>query len=159
MFKNPENLKQWQDGFISKTLISGEEMQTGAVSEMMYKMGKRDMAIIETITNSNFPDSFEGRYEHTNTSNTMKSTFEDIDGHSCQYTAEIHYTRFTGFMVKLFLQPRFLFTFLAEFVRKNYFRDYFSVCGRNFGTQIILPPKISDDSVPICPRFKRGSGP
>ena len=68
MFKNPENLKQWQDGFISKTLISGEEMQTGAVSEMMYKMGKRNMAIIETITNSNFPDSFEGRYEHTNTS-------------------------------------------------------------------------------------------
>lgn len=102
MFKNPDNLKQWQDGFISKTLITGEEMQNGAVSEIMYEVGKRDMALIETILSNDLPDSFEARYEHTHTSNTMKSIFEDLGGQSCQYTAEINYTRFNGFMVKLF---------------------------------------------------------
>ena len=101
IFQDPTKMRHWQDGFISKTLISGNEMQEGAESRMLYEFGKKDMTIFETILSNNLPDSFEGRYEHSNTSNTMKSEFKELDPNTTLYTAHIHYTRFTGFMVRL----------------------------------------------------------
>ena len=41
LFKNTENLKEWQDGFISFEHISGTPGEPGAKSRTQYKIDKR----------------------------------------------------------------------------------------------------------------------
>ena len=51
-FSDPEYLGEYQDGFVRKELIEGEQGQKGAISKMYYKYGKRDMELTETITSN-----------------------------------------------------------------------------------------------------------
>ena len=107
LFNNPDNLKEWQDGFVKMEHISGEQGQVGSKYMMHYQMGKRKMEIEETILVNKLPDEFTGVYEHIHMSNTMQSLFEEIDNETTRYSANIHYTRFSGFMPKLlaFIAP------------------------------------------------------
>lgn len=75
LFSYPDNLKEYQDGFQKKELVSGQMGQAGAVSKMYYKYGKRDMELTETITKNNLPYSFEAFYHHKHMNNTMKCKF------------------------------------------------------------------------------------
>ena len=100
LFANPDYLKEYQDTFISKELISGNEGENGAVSKMLYKMGKGDMELIETILENNLPNSFFAEYHHKHMDNTMRCTFEALDENTTKYVSEIHYTTFRGFIPK-----------------------------------------------------------
>ena len=62
LFDDPENLKHWQPGLLSFEPISGTPGQPGAKSKLKYKMGKRDIEMVETISVRNFPDEFSGTY-------------------------------------------------------------------------------------------------
>ena len=62
LFDNTDNLKKWQDGLQSFTPISGEVGKEGAKSKLEYKMGKREVEMIETITKRNLPEEFHGTY-------------------------------------------------------------------------------------------------
>ena len=97
IFKNPDHLKYYQDGFISKQLISGEEGTVGAVSNMVYKK----LELKETILISDLPDEFMARYEHKHMTNTMKVMFPPISDQKTRYTSEIDYTKFNGLFIKL----------------------------------------------------------
>jgi hypothetical protein len=55
LFDNPENLKLWQPGFISAEHISGEKGHPGSKTRLNYKMGRREIEMIETITSRNLP--------------------------------------------------------------------------------------------------------
>ena len=101
LFTDPNGLKEYQDGFERKELISGQEGQTGAVSKMYYKYGKRDMVLTETITSNNLPDSFEAFYHHKHMDNTMKCTFTAIAENQTRYEYEFEYTRIAWVMPKL----------------------------------------------------------
>ena len=100
-FSNPEYLKEYQDGFQRKELVSGEPGQEGTISKMYYKQGKREMELTETITKNNLPDSFEAFYHHEHMDNTMKCTFVALDENKTRYEYEFEYTRFSGFVPKL----------------------------------------------------------
>lgn len=99
-FADPKYLGEYQDTFISKELISGESAENGAVSKMLYKMGKGDMELKETIIENKLPDSFYASYHHKHMDNTMLCKFEAINESSTKYISEIHYTTFRGFMPK-----------------------------------------------------------
>ena len=73
LFDNSDNLKQWQDGFISFEHISGEPGKKGAKSQMRYKIGKREIELIETIITNNLPDEFIGHYKANAMENSMKN--------------------------------------------------------------------------------------
>ena len=108
-FENPTYLKEYQDGFLRKKLISGEQGQVNSISKMYYKQGKGEMELTETIQVNNLPDAFMAQYHHKFTDNTMKSTFTTLNENKTRYDAEIHYTAFRGFMVKImvFIAPSF----------------------------------------------------
>ena len=101
-FSKTEYQHHFQDGFISKTLLSGTEGENGSTSKMVYKR----LELIETVLENNLPDSFYALYEHKHTTNTMRITFTELNENSTQYDSEIHYTKFNGFiinaLVKLF---------------------------------------------------------
>ena len=100
-FSNPEYLKEYQDGFVSKELISGNFGQNGAVSKMLYQTGKRKMTLVETIINNDFPESFDAHYHHKFMDNTMKCYFQELDSSTTKYSYEVEYTRINWFLPKL----------------------------------------------------------
>lgn len=97
VFSNPDNLKHVQEGFISKELISGIEGEIGAKSKMVYKK----LELVETIITNNLPEMFEGLYVHKYTVNTMKVWFTALNENKTRYHAEIHYTKFNGFVINV----------------------------------------------------------
>lgn len=101
LFANPDYLKEYQDGFIKKELISGQEGEVGAVSKMFYKHGKHDMELVETITKNELPHSFEASYHHKHMDNTMKCDFFALDDNKTKYEFEYEYTRINWIMPKL----------------------------------------------------------
>lgn len=109
LFADPKYLKEYQEGFEKKELISGKHGQVGAISNLYYKTKKNSMELKETILVNNLPHEFIGRYHHKFTDNTMKSTFISLDDNVTRYDAEIHYTEFRGVPVKImkFLFPSF----------------------------------------------------
>ncbi len=101
LFANPNYLKEYQDGFIKKDLIEGQEGEAGAVSMMYYQHGKHKMELQETITQNKLPDTFEASYYHEHMDNTMKCTFIAVDEQTTRYEYEYEYTRINWIMPKL----------------------------------------------------------
>lgn len=103
---DPENMKHWQKGLVDYKLLSGEPGKEGAKMELRYKMGNRDMVLVETVIKNNFPYEFHATYDAKNVHNIQKNYFKDIDGHSTQWISETEF-QFSGFMMKTmgFLMP------------------------------------------------------
>ncbi len=101
LFADPKNLKEYQDGFIRKELVSGKEGDDGAVSKMYYKFGNREMELTETITQNELPNLFEASYHHKHMDNTMKCTFTALNDNQTRYDYEFEYTRINWVVPKL----------------------------------------------------------
>ncbi|MEO1260380.1 MAG: SRPBCC family protein [Bacteroidota bacterium] len=109
LFDDPNNMKHWQDGFVSFEPISGTPGQPGAKSRIIYEIGKKKapMELIETVLVRNLPHEFSGRYEHKHMTNSMKNYFKKLNTNQTHWTAEVEYTQLNSFMVKImaFLMP------------------------------------------------------
>jgi hypothetical protein len=97
LFDNPENLKLWQPGLISFEHLSGEPGQVGAKSRLKYKMGKREIEMIETITSRNLPYEFAGTYEAKGVRNTVCNKFVPLSENRTRLISESEF-KFRGFM-------------------------------------------------------------
>jgi uncharacterized membrane protein len=124
LFTNPNNLKEWQDGFISMNHLSGEPGEMGSKSRFFYKTGKRELELIETIIINNLPDEFTAEYWSKPMVNTMTNRFAELANGNTKYTAEIEYTKFNGLMPKLMalLFPRMFKKQVQKWI--NQFRDF-----------------------------------
>ena len=49
LFADPDNLGEYQDGFLRKELVSGTQGEDGAVSKLYYSNRGRDMELTEPI--------------------------------------------------------------------------------------------------------------
>ncbi|MFD1161943.1 SRPBCC family protein [Hwangdonia seohaensis] len=96
-FEDPEALKQSQKDFLRMEHLSGNQGEAGAKSKLIYK--KFDL--IETIIHNKLPDEFYAKYEHKSMTNTMRSKFTALNDNETALTAEIDYTEFKGFFIKL----------------------------------------------------------
>ncbi|MGB0177558.1 MAG: SRPBCC family protein [Owenweeksia sp.] len=107
LFDNPENLKEWQPGFQGLEHLSGEPGTEGAKSKILYKMGKRNIEMIETIVKHNLPDEFHGTFEAQGTLNIQKNYFTELDNNRTLWTSECEF-QFSSFGLKLMavLMPR-----------------------------------------------------
>ena len=97
LFDNPENMKKWMDGLQSFEPISGKPGQVGAKSRLKFKMGKREIEMIETITVRNLPVEFSGTYEAKGVFNVVKNRFVVLPGNRTKYVSECEF-QFKGFM-------------------------------------------------------------
>jgi len=101
IFANPEYLKEYQDGFVKKELISGDIGEVEAVSKLYYKHGKHKMELIEIITKNDLPYTFEASYHHKHMDNTMKCVFSSLNNNQTRYEYEYEYTRINWIMPRL----------------------------------------------------------
>ena len=92
LFDDPANLSQWQPGFIRMEPIDGEPGQPGARTRLVYRHGKGEMEMVETITERELPERFSGTYENDMAYNTMVNRFEALDTNRTRWTSEIEFT-------------------------------------------------------------------
>jgi hypothetical protein len=104
LWQNPENYKHWQEGFISKELLSGTAGEVGAVSLIKLDFNKDIMELTETIQVSDLPNEFKVLIEHKHMSNTMNSKFISINDSTTLWTAEIDYFKVTFWPAKIMMR-------------------------------------------------------
>ena len=98
LFDSEENLFKWQTELISFEHVSGEKGEVGAKSKLKYKMGKREVEMIETITVIDLPREFSGIYEAKGVWNEVKNYFEVIDENTTKWHSDCQF-KFSGFMI------------------------------------------------------------
>jgi carbon monoxide dehydrogenase subunit G len=97
LFDNPDDMKEWMDGLQSFETIRGTQGQEGAKAKLKYKMGKREIEMIETITKRNLPDEFSGTYEAKGVFNIVKNKLIPVGDSKTKYITEREF-KFSGFM-------------------------------------------------------------
>ena len=95
-FGDPAYLSAYQDGFIKKEHLSGDEGKEGAIAMLYYKNGKHQIDLEETITKNELPKNFEAIYRHKHMDNTMKCSFKAVSNNQTRYNYEYHYIRMTA---------------------------------------------------------------
>ena len=100
LFDSTENLKQWQTGLVSFEPLSGNPGQVGAQSKLHYKIGKREIEMVETITKRELPDRFWGTYETKGVWNEVRNSFDATDENHTRWTAESEF-KCSGLGMKL----------------------------------------------------------
>ena len=108
LFNNPDNMPKWQPGLVSFDPISGKPGKEGAKSKLVYKMGKREVEMIETITKNNLPNEFNGTYQAKGVYNIISNKFIALDEHKTQWVSENEF-QFSGFMkfMSIFMKGAF----------------------------------------------------
>jgi len=104
---NSDNLKHWQQGLVSYKVLNGTPGQDGAKMKLDYKMGKRDMSLIETIIKNDFPKAFHASYDTKGAHNIQNNYFEIFEDNKTRWINENEF-EFAGFGMKLmaFFMPR-----------------------------------------------------
>ena len=87
LFDSTENMKHWQEGLVSAEHLSGTPGEVGAKMKLKYKMGKREVEMIETITKRNLPDEFAGTYDAKGVHNIVDNTFIEISESKTKWVA------------------------------------------------------------------------
>ncbi|MBP6185528.1 MAG: SRPBCC family protein [Saprospiraceae bacterium] len=105
LFKDPNNMDKWMEGLQHFEHIRGQVGQVGAKSMLKFKMGRREIEMIETIIVNKLPEEFTGTYEAKGVFNIVKNRFIAMPDNSTKYITEQEF-KFTGFMRILgFLMP------------------------------------------------------
>lgn len=97
LFDSTENLYKWQQGLQSFEPVSGEPGQQGAKSKLIFKLGKRDLEMIETITKRGLPDEFEATYDAKGVHNIVKNRFVELSPTKTHWVSENEF-HFRGLM-------------------------------------------------------------
>ena len=97
LFDSEENMFKWQPELLSVEHLSGEKGKAGAKMAMKYKMGKREVDMVETIVKNELPKEFTAIYEAKGVWNEMKNYFEEIDPVTTRWRSD-SYFKFSGFM-------------------------------------------------------------
>jgi hypothetical protein len=101
LFNDPNNFKEWQDGFISYETISGTPRTIGSKSKINFDNGKHKIELLETIKVMNLPAEMTALYEHKHMVNTMINRFTELPGQKTRFTTDMGYYKFIGLMPKL----------------------------------------------------------
>lgn len=106
LFDNPENMKHWQEGLQSYEPLTGTPGQEGATAKMVYRMGKKEMVLIEHIISRDLPDYINTTYDTQGVHNVQKNYFEKINESTTRWKSVSEFY-FSGFMMKTigFLMP------------------------------------------------------
>ncbi len=101
LYNDPRFYKEWQNGFISYTPVSGEPRTVDAKAKVLFAYGKRRMELLETIQVMNLPLEITALYEHEHMVNSMIVHFTALPGQRTRITTGIGYVRFIGIIPKI----------------------------------------------------------
>ena len=97
---NTDNLVLWQRGLMKYKVLTGTPGEEGARMELHYKMGKRNLVMIETILKQNFPYEFHATYDAKGVHNIQHNYSEEVTAEQTRWRSECEF-QFDGFFMKL----------------------------------------------------------
>ncbi len=97
LFDNPDNMRHWQDGFLSFTTLSGEPGKAGTTSKVRYKT----VELTETIIENQLPLSLLCSYEGSWGKNMMHNYFEELSPNKTLWRSDLDYVEMKGFMMRI----------------------------------------------------------
>lgn len=97
LFNSTENMYKWMEGLESFEALEGTPGQVGAKSKMVFKTGKREIEMIETIKAMDLPRDFSATYEADSVWNLVTNRFEPRGEYQTRYISEQEF-QFKGFM-------------------------------------------------------------
>lgn len=100
LLDNTDNLKLWQPGLYKIEHLNGSRGTPGAKMKLYYKMGKREVEMIETIITREFPEKFHSSYDADGVQNIQKNYFEEIDQNTTRWTSVCEF-RFSNFSMRI----------------------------------------------------------
>ncbi len=104
-FEDVDNFHRWQPGFVSMEHLSGTPGAAGAKSKLHYKMGKREVEMVETVIENKLPEHLFQSFEAKNVFNVQHNYFEELPGGGTRWRSESEF-KFGGFMKIIgFLMP------------------------------------------------------
>jgi len=96
LFDDPANVLKWQPDLLRFEHLSGDPGRPGAKSRLVYRAGKGEMEMIETITDRRLPDEFSGIYETKMGVTRVRNRFVD-QGTTTRWIVDTEYLA-SGFM-------------------------------------------------------------
>ncbi len=97
LFDNTDNMYEWMDGLQSFEALEGTPGEVGAKSKMKFLSGKRELEMIETITEKNLPEVFSASYEAKGVFNIVSNHFVATGENQTRYITDQEF-QFTGFI-------------------------------------------------------------
>ena len=97
LFDSTENRYKWQQGLQSIDAIEGETGEEGSKSKLVFKMGKRNMEMVEVITKKTPPEIYNATYEAKGVFNVVNTRFTEAGPDKTHWESENEF-RFGGFM-------------------------------------------------------------
>lgn len=113
LMDNPDNLKKWQPNLISFKQIEGKLGEEGSKMEMVYKNGKKEMTMIETIVINDGPELYEASYDMKGVHNRMVSRMQAKGKNQTLWTTEQEF-EFNNFFMRIMA-----FVFKGAFLRQT----------------------------------------
>ena len=80
LFDDPDNLPKWQPDLIEMEPVAGIPGQPGGQMRLVYRMGKREFEMIETVLERDLPKRLSMRFDTQGMRNIMVNHFEAIEG-------------------------------------------------------------------------------
>lgn len=97
---NAENMKFWQKGLVSYDHQSGIPGKIGSKMLLKYKLGKREMELLETITHTDLPYELHMTYDMKGMHNVQKNYFTKTAEGYTKWTSENEFLA-TSFMLRM----------------------------------------------------------
>ena len=88
LFDNEDNLFKWMNGLQSIEHLEGNPGEKGSTTKMLFKEGKREIEMIETIIENNLPEEFIATYEAKGVYNLAKISFVSLTDTKTKYITE-----------------------------------------------------------------------
>ena len=99
-FDSAENMKHWQKGLIDYEILSGTPGEEGTKMRLDYKMGKRSISMVETISKRDLPNEFNATYHTKGVYNIQRNTFHEAGHNTTKWKSESEF-QFSSFAMKL----------------------------------------------------------
>ncbi|SHI23034.1 SRPBCC family protein [Ferrimonas marina] len=96
LFDNPDNLPRWQPDLLSFEPLQGVPGQPGSTCRLLYRMGKREVEMVETVLVRDLPEQFSARYQAKGVDNRCDNRF-DSEGARTRWRMESEF-QFRGWL-------------------------------------------------------------
>lgn len=110
LFDNPDNLTKWQPDLLEFRILHGIPGQVGAKTRVLYRMGRKQIEMTETVISRNLPDEITFTYETGGSGtptcwNQVQHRFIELEGNNTLWQFDSEY-RCSGLMkVMCLLMP------------------------------------------------------
>lgn len=91
LLDDPANLVKWQPNLLRFEPISGKPGAVGSKSRLVYKSGKGEFEMIETITDNKMPDEFTADYATSMGVTRIRNRYLEA-GEKTRWVMESNYT-------------------------------------------------------------------